>query len=106
MKAGTAQKIALSLLSTAIMIRLGRVYESLMVDMRVSNRKLHARAISIVAEISGADRSEAESALDVAGSNIKLAVLLASGMKQDEAEDLLAGSGDDLRAALNAWRSR
>ena len=106
MKAGTAQKIALSLLSTAIMIRLGRVYESLMVDMRVSNRKLHARAISIVAEISGADRSEAESALDVAGSNIKLAVLLASGMKQDEAEELLAGSGDDLRAALNAWRSR
>jgi N-acetylmuramic acid 6-phosphate etherase len=106
MKAGTAQKIALSLLSTAIMIRLGRVYDRLMVDMRVSNRKLHARAISIVAEISGADRGKAESALGESGSNIKLAVLLAMGISRDGAEALLAKSGDDLRAAVNSWRGK
>jgi len=106
MKAGTAQKIALNLLSTGIMIRLGRVYDSLMIDMRVSNRKLRARAITIVAEISGADASEAEAALDLAGGNIKLAALLAMGMSRDGAADLLARSGDNLRTAINAWESR
>lgn len=105
MKAGTAQKIALNLLSTSIMIRLGRVYDGLMVDMRVSNRKLRARAIAIVAEISGADAPEAESALDLAKSNIKLATLLAMGMGRDMAAELLAKSGDNLRGAIAAWRS-
>lgn len=105
MQAGTAQKIALNLLSTSIMIRLGRVYDSLMVDMRVSNRKLRARAIAIVAEISGSDAREAESALDLAKSNIKLATLLAMGMGRDVASQLLAESGDNLRAAIAAWRS-
>jgi N-acetylmuramic acid 6-phosphate etherase len=55
MKAGTAQKIALNTFSTAVMLRLGRVYDGLMVDMRLSNRKLRARAASMVAEISGSD---------------------------------------------------
>lgn len=105
MKAGTAQKIALNLLSTSIMIRLGRVYDGLMVEMRVSNRKLRARAIAIVAEISGADAREAESALDLANSNIKLATLLAMGTSRDEAAQFLAKSGNDLRAAIAAWRS-
>lgn len=106
MKAGTAQKIALNLLSSAIMIRLGRVYDSLMVDMRVSNRKLRARAITIVAEISGVDAQKAESALDLAASNIKLAVLLAIGISHDEAGNLLARSGGNLREAIIAWRKR
>lgn len=103
MKAGTAQKIALNLLSSAIMIRLGRVYDSLMVDMRVSNRKLRTRAIAIVAEIGGVDVQKAESALDLAASNIKLAVLLAMGIGRDEAGDLLSKSGDNLREAIIAW---
>lgn len=100
MKAGTAQKIALNLLSTAIMIRLGRVYDGLMVDMRVTNRKLRARAIGIVATISGADARAAETALDRAETNIKRAVLLAMGVAEREADDLLARSGGDLRAAI------
>ena len=104
MKAGTAQKIALNLLSSAIMIRLGRVYDSLMVDMRVSNRKLHARAITIVSKISGVDAEKAKGALDLAANNIKLAVLLAMGVNRDEAQDLLASSGDNLRGAIIAWR--
>jgi len=105
MKAGTAQKIALNLLSTGIMIRLGRVYDSLMIDMRVSNRKLRARAIAIVSEISGADASRAEAALDLAAGNVKLAALLAMGMSRDGAAELLARSGDNLRTAIIAWQS-
>lgn len=104
MKAGTAQKIALNLLSTAIMIRLGRVYDGLMVDMRVSNRKLRARAIGIVATISGTDARAAETALDLARTNIKRAVLLAMGVAEREADDLLARSGGDLRAAIAQLR--
>jgi N-acetylmuramic acid 6-phosphate etherase len=105
MKAGTAQKIALNLLSTSIMIRLGRVYDGLMVDMRVSNRKLRARAIAIVSEISGADAREAEAALDLAECNIKLATLLAMGLSREEATQLLASSGDNLRLAISASQS-
>jgi len=100
MKAGTAQKIALNLLSTAIMVRLGRIYDGLMVDMRVSNRKLRTRAIAIVAEISGVDRNDAEAALDLAQNNIKVATLVAMGMNAEEAAKLLAASGNNLRAAL------
>jgi N-acetylmuramic acid 6-phosphate etherase len=104
MKAGTAQKIALNLLSTAIMLRLGRVYDGLMVDMRVSNRKLRARAIGIVARISGAGANESETALNRAQNDIKLAVLLAMGVGADEARKLLAASNGNLRSALSAVR--
>ena len=106
MKAGTAQKIALNLLSTAIMVRLGRVHDGLMVDMRVSNRKLRTRAIGIVAEIAGVEREAAEGALDLAENNIKLASLIASGADIGEARELLATSGNHLRTALAAWRER
>ena len=106
MKAGTAQKIALNLLSTSIMIRLGRVYDRLMVDMRVSNRKLRARAIAIVSEISGSNAREAEAALDLAECNIKLATLLAMGMSREDAAELLASSSDNLRLAIAALLSR
>lgn len=106
MKAGTAQKIALNLLSTAIMVRLGRVHDGLMVDMRVSNRKLRTRAIGIVAEIAGVDREAAEGALDRAENNIRLASLVAAGASPDEARELLLASGNNLRAALAAWRKQ
>jgi N-acetylmuramic acid 6-phosphate etherase len=102
MKAGTAQKIALNLLSTAIMVRLGRIYDGLMVDMRVSNRKLRARAIAIVAEISGVELNQAEAALDLAQCDIKVAALVAMGMSADAAARLLAASGNNLRVALTA----
>src|SRR6185295_11336602 len=92
MKAGTAQKIVLGMLSTAIMLRLGRVHDRLMVDMRVSNRKLRARAVGIVAQISGADPRDAEAALDLADNNIKLAALVAMGMTVEEGASLLAES--------------
>jgi N-acetylmuramic acid 6-phosphate etherase len=106
MKAGTAQKIALNLLSTAIMVRLGRVHAGLMVDMRVSNRKLRGRAIAMVAQISGVGAAEAEAALDLAHNQIKVAVLVAMGLNVDRARALLAASGDNLRTALDTFRQR
>src|SRR5205085_5289038 len=100
MKAGTAQKIVLSMLSTTIMLRLGRIHDRLMVDMRVSNRKLRARAIGIVAEISGADQTAAEAALDLAQNNIKLATLVSMGITAEQGARLLSDSGYNLRAAI------
>lgn len=98
MKAGTAQKVALNLISTGIMIRLGRVYKGLMVDMQISNIKLNARAERMVAQIAGCDAGTAEAALSNSGGNIKLAVLLALG--RSEAKELLAKNGDNLRTIL------
>ena len=101
MKAGTAQKIALNLLSTAVMLRLGRVYKGLMVDMRVSNQKLRTRAVTMICEISGAARSVAETALDEGGGNIKLAVLVALGAEPKDAASVLRDAGDNLRIAIS-----
>jgi N-acetylmuramic acid 6-phosphate etherase len=101
MKAGTAQKITLGMLSTTIMLRLGRVHDRLMVDMRVSNRKLRARAIGIVAQISDADPAAAEAALELARNNIKLATLVALGLSAEQGAKLLAESENNLRTAID-----
>jgi N-acetylmuramic acid 6-phosphate etherase len=106
MKAGTAQKIALNLFSTAIMVRLGHVHGGLMVDMRVSNQKLAKRAIGIVAQISGVATQDAEAALDLAQNNIKLATLVAMGASVEEGAELLGTSRNNLRTAINSWRGR
>lgn len=101
MKAGTAQKIALNLLTTAIMLRLGRVHRGRMVDMVVSNAKLLERARAMVAELAGVDPSRAGEALKAAGNDIKRAVLIARGLTPDDAADRLARSGGILRRALD-----
>lgn len=80
MKAGTAQKIALNILSTTIMLRLGRIHGGLMVDMRVSNAKLRTRAAKMVAQIGETDLATAEAALDAADGSIKRAVLIVLGI--------------------------
>ena len=100
MKAGTAQKIALNLLSTAIMLRLGRVYDGLMVDMRVSNRKLGHRALAMVERIAGVGPEAADQALAQADGRIKVAVLIAMGANPSHAAKLLRETGDDLREAI------
>jgi N-acetylmuramic acid 6-phosphate etherase len=100
MKAGTAQKIALNTLSTAIMIRLGRVHAGLMVDMRLSNDKLRGRAAAIVARLSGTSSEQAAEALSRAGGRIKPAVLVALGATPERAEALLAEAQGSLRPAL------
>ena len=100
MKAGTAQKIVLNLLSTAIMLRLGRVYRGLMVNMRPANAKLRRRAEAMVAELGRCTPQAAASALDAAKGDIKLAVLLRAGLGLAKARALLKRHHGRLRAAL------
>jgi N-acetylmuramic acid 6-phosphate etherase len=100
MKAGTAQKVVLNMISTALMIRLGRVYRGLMVDMRPLNEKLRARAVDMVARLAGCPTEAAAAALGTTGWNIKAAVLVASGAGPEDAIRRLDASAGNLRAAL------
>ncbi|MFY7852353.1 MAG: N-acetylmuramic acid 6-phosphate etherase [Brevundimonas sp.] len=100
MKAGTSQKAALNMLSTAIMLRLGRVYRGLMVDMVISNDKLLRRAEGMVDLLSGCGPTAAAAALSDAHNNIKTAVLVARGVEVSSAADLLARHDGALRPAL------
>jgi len=100
MKAGTSQKIVLNMISTGIMMQLGRVYCGMMVDMRVSNKKLTKRAAHMVARITGCDLCKARSAVEKAGGDIKVAALIASGYGKRAAGKLLKQSKGNLRTAL------
>ena len=77
MKAGTAQKLVLNMLSTGTMVKLGKVYGNLMVDVKATNKKLEERAHRIVMEACGCSRSKAADALKKSGGNAKLAILIA-----------------------------
>lgn len=102
LKAGTAQKLVLNMLSTITMIRLGKTYGNLMVDVRASNAKLRARAHRIVALATGADDAEIEKALTETGGEVKHAILtLLAGVDAPTAAHLLTESGGRLRAALS-----
>lgn len=100
MKAGTAQKIALNIFSTAVMVRLGRVYAGRMVSMRLTNQKLHARALKMISEVTGVEKPIAEDALERAGGDIKLAMLIASGETLEQGAASLQAAGGNLRAAM------
>jgi N-acetylmuramic acid 6-phosphate etherase len=100
MKAGTAQRIALLLLSSLVMILLGRVYEGLMVDVQALNQKLVRRSEKILARLSGRSGEEIEEALSRAGGSVKLAFLLLQGCSRSEAETALERAGGHLRRAM------
>jgi len=102
MKAGTAQKAILNMLSTAIMLRLGRIYKGFMVNMVISNKKLRARAINMVCDIAGCRPETADKALDAADGDIKLAVLICLGHDPASSRDILARAQGNLRVALAA----
>ncbi|WP_066809659.1 N-acetylmuramic acid 6-phosphate etherase [Sphingomonas asaccharolytica] len=100
MKAGTAQKAALNMLSTAIMLRCGLVHRGLMVNMRISNEKLFQRARRMVATLAGIDEARAADALELAGNDLRRAVLIARGVSPQEAVERLASAGGNLGDAL------
>ena len=100
MKAGTAQKAALNMLSTAIMLRCGLVHRGLMVNMRISNEKLFQRARRMVATLAGIDEARAADALELADKDLRRAVLIARGLSPQDAADRLAGANGDLGDAL------
>ncbi|WP_196258100.1 N-acetylmuramic acid 6-phosphate etherase [Pelagibacterium limicola] len=101
LKSGTAQKLVLNMLTTASMIRIGKSYENLMVDLSVSNEKLAARATRILVEVSGCTQDEAESYLAAGGNNVKLALLMAlTGMNATEGGLALKATDGFLRRAV------
>jgi len=104
MKAGTAQRITLNLLSSLLMIRLGRVYEGLMVDVQATNQKLTKRSEDMLVHLTGKSVEAVREALAAAEGSVKLAVLLLQGCAPDEAKALLAARGGSLRVALADYR--
>jgi N-acetylmuramic acid 6-phosphate etherase len=99
MKAGTAQRSALVLLSSLVMIRLGRIYDGLMVDLQAVNKKLEQRSENILSQLTGCKRDEARAALVRAEGSVKIALLLLEGCEPNEARQILNRSGGRLRAA-------
>ncbi|MFD4480094.1 N-acetylmuramic acid 6-phosphate etherase [Streptomyces sp. NPDC058471] len=106
LKAGTAQKLVLNMLSTITMIRLGKTYGNLMVDVRASNEKLRARSRRIVSLATGASDEEIETALAATDGEVKNAILtILGGVDGPTAADLLVASDGHLRAALDTART-
>lgn len=97
MKAGTAQKVVLNLISTGIMLRLGRVYRGMMVNMQSTNAKLKRRAERMVARIAGCGEGEAAQALEQVEGDIKMAALVVLGYDRAEAASILASHKGNLR---------
>jgi N-acetylmuramic acid 6-phosphate etherase len=101
MKAGTATKLVLNTLTTGAMIRLGKTYGNLMVDLRASNAKLIDRGERIVMEVSGAGREAARAAIQASGGSVRTAIVMATrGVGREQAESLLAEHDNHLRPII------
>jgi N-acetylmuramic acid 6-phosphate etherase len=102
MKAGTAQKMVVNMLSTGAMVRLGHVYGNLMVNLRTKNTKLIERGLYILQRAAGVDRDAAEKALDAAGMSVPVAlVMLKAGVSKAEAVRRLKRAGGNVRKAMS-----
>ncbi|RKL62144.1 N-acetylmuramic acid 6-phosphate etherase [Thermoanaerobacteraceae bacterium SP2] len=105
MKAGTAQKLVLNMISTGVMIKLGKVYSNLMVDVRATNEKLVQRARRIVKQATGAGEELIDKVLEETEFNVKLAiVMILTGLRKDEAEKLLEKNFGHIRKALGCLK--
>ena len=103
LKAGTATKMALNILSTGVMVRLGKVYGNRMVDVAVTNSKLEDRALRILADLAGVSRDQGRALLEASGGSVKLALVMAQrSLDLTAARQLLENCGGNLRQALSA----
>ena len=101
LKSGTAQKLILNMISTASMVRIGKAYQNLMVDVMQSNEKLHVRAENIVINATGADRAAARAAIDAAGGSVKCAVtMILADCDAETARKRLEAAGGHVRGAI------
>lgn len=106
LKAGTVTKLALNILSTSVMVRLGKVYGNRMVDVAVTNRKLHDRALRILEELADLNREEAAFLLERSGRNVKLALLMFwTGIEATKGTQLLAEHRGHLRKAIEGYHA-
>ena len=105
LKAGTAQKMVLNMLSTGTMILLGKTFGNLMVDVQATNQKLHRRAVTIVRQSTGLDEDAAEALLSASGGEVKTAIVAGrSNIAPELARERLAAHGGVLRAALESMQ--
>ncbi|XGV95485.1 MAG: N-acetylmuramic acid 6-phosphate etherase [Leptolyngbya sp. BL-A-14] len=103
LKAGTATKLALNILSTGVMVQLGKVYGNRMVDVAVTNKKLHDRALRILQDLTDLSREAATHLLEQSGRSVKLALLMHwTGLSKEEGHRLLAQHQGNLRKAVNS----
>lgn len=103
LKAGTVTKMALNILSTGVMVQLGKVYGNRMVDVAVTNHKLHDRSLRILQDLTDLSRLEAAQLLERSGKRVKLALLMHwTGLDKEAGDRLLESYQGNLRAALNA----
>ena len=101
LKAGTATKMALNIMSTGVMVRLGKVYGNRMVDVAVTNSKLEDRALRILSDLAGVERDQGRQLLQQSQGSVKLALLMArQGISASAARELLERSDGQLRSAL------
>lgn len=102
LKAGTAQKMVLNMLSTGSMVLLGKTFGNLMVDVQATNLKLHLRALKVVQTVTGLEHARAEELLQQSGGEVKTAILLGkTNLTPEQARVQLAAHGDVLRATLD-----
>ena len=107
MKAGTAQKMVLNMLSTGAMIKIGKTYENFMIDLKPTNEKLKDRAIRIVSEIAGVNNTETLKTLLECNWSVKAAILMIKcRLKKEEAEELLRKNCGVLRKALGSYATK
>ncbi len=103
LKAGTVTKMALNILSTGVMVKLGKVYGNRMVDVAVTNKKLHDRALRILQDLTSLSREDAGYLLESSGRRVKLALLMHwTGLDPKECDRLLAEHQGNLRAAFQS----
>lgn len=104
MKAGTAQKLVLNMLTTGVMVKLGKVYENLMVDVKASNIKLTERAKKIVSQCAGVQEARAEKVLEETGYDVKLAIfMIKSGLLKEDARKELDENHGYIKKALQKY---
>ncbi len=105
LKAGTVTKMALNIISTSVMVRRGKVYGNRMVDVAVTNKKLHDRALRMLQDLTGLSREDAGFLLERSGRRVKLALLMHwTGLEQEEGDRLLSEHHGDLRAAVQSCK--
>lgn len=103
LKSGTCQKLVLNMISTITMVRLGKTYKNVMVDLRATNAKLHARSTRTLMGVTGCDAATATAALTAADGHVKTAILaILTGLPTERAAELLTENGGFLPAAIDA----
>lgn len=107
LKAGTATKLTLNILSTGVMVKLGKVYGNRMVDVAVTNQKLRDRALRILQDLTGLSREAAGFILERSGKWVKLALLMHwTGLEKDAGEQLLSEHQGNLREAVESYKNK